>query len=112
VYTGGGDNCVRVWDIHNSACLLEIKCHAEDKGGIVCVDVSLDNKLVASAGQDKNVRLFNASTGQLIYFFEVLAPPTQVRFSVNALYLIVSDESGTINVFSTKQGKFFRTMTR
>ena len=62
VYSVSSDLTLKCWNM-NGICQFTIKAHDKD---INCVKVSPNNQMVATASQDKSIKLWNAANGELI----------------------------------------------
>jgi WD40 repeat protein len=64
---------------------------------ISCVDISVDNTLLASGSEDRTARIWNLTTGKLVAgpFGESEHGVSAVRFSPNSTKLAVKRHKGT-----------------
>ncbi len=86
-------------------CFQTLKGHQANIGAI---DVSPDGKIIASAGEDQTIKLWQRETGKLIYAFVGVNEPIQtLAISRNSKSIIVSGLDGRISQWQldTKQYK-------
>jgi WD40 repeat protein len=68
--SGGGDRCVKVWKLKNSAATaVEFRSLLEHTNCVNAVRLSPNDKKIASASHDKTVIIWNAETGELLLTF-------------------------------------------
>ncbi len=72
------NNKISVWDIKKSNQLYTLKEHTDK---IIDVLFSPDNKYIATASNDKTVRIHAARTGKLLHVFKLNSSPTRIVFS-------------------------------
>jgi len=86
-------------------CFQTLKGHQENIGAI---DVSPDGKIIASAGEDQTIKLWQRETGKLIYSFVGVNEPIQtLAISPNGKSIIAGGLDGRISQWQldTKQYK-------
>ena len=86
-------------------CFQTLKGHQENIGAI---DVSPDGKIIASAGEDQTIKLWQRETGKLIYSFVGVNEPLQtLAISPNGKSIIAGGLDGRISQWQleTKQYK-------
>ncbi|KAI9055303.1 hypothetical protein LZ554_000263 [Drepanopeziza brunnea f. sp. 'monogermtubi'] len=62
-----GDFLVKMWDITNFSIIQDLRAHTK---GLACSQFSEDSKYIASAGNDKSIRIWNANTYDCIHNIE------------------------------------------
>ncbi|KAG2343579.1 WD40 repeat-like protein [Suillus weaverae] len=94
VVTGSGD-----WDAELKVCEVEtgiVKTFEGHSEGVVCIDISADNTLLASGSYDRTARIWNLETGKLVAGpFESIGWVGSVRFSPDSKKLAVKSDWGT-----------------
>ncbi|MGB8644843.1 MAG: serine/threonine-protein kinase [Anaerolineae bacterium] len=99
VVSGGNDWKIRLWDPQNGAPLCPpVNAH---HGRVLALDVSKDGQLLASAGMDRTIRLWEISGG--ISAPEVLAQGITAQglaLSPNRSYLAAAGADGNIHVWN------------
>ncbi len=86
-------------------CFQTLKGHQENIGAI---DISSDGKIIASAGEDQTIKLWQRETGKLIYSFVGVNEPIQtLAISPNGKSIIAGGLDGRISQWQldTKQYK-------
>lgn len=98
LYSAGGDGLLRVWQLP-VAPPLTYDGHGE---AVRCVALSRDGKLLATGGDDKTLRLFDAASGKLLRKVENLPAAVQaVAISPDGTLAAAADAAGTITVWKT-----------
>src|SRR3989344_2899149 len=103
VVTGGFDKTIRVWDIETGLQSREIlgQIGSGVNGMIYCMDLSPDNKLLASGGwfgkndetsnDMSDIRIFEFETGKLLYVLKGHTNVIQsVQFTPDGKYLLAA----------------------
>ena len=99
--SGGSDNFARVWDIPINSPVKEF-VHA---AGVNAVAVSTDGKLVAGAGKDGAIKIWNTVDGkQTANGVGHPGGATGVAFSTNGLLLVSSGADSTIRFWNPVTG--------
>lgn len=62
-----GDFLVKLWDITKFSIIQDLTGHTK---GLACSQFSEDSKYIASAGNDKSIRIWNANTYECIHHVE------------------------------------------
>lgn len=99
--SASGDASVKIWEVENGRQLKSWTAHA---GGTTSLEFTRDNR-IASVGRDKLPKLWKQD-GKLIRQFEKMdGLPLSVAFCNETDRLVGGDLAGTINVWSSKDGK-------
>jgi transcription initiation factor TFIID subunit 5 len=102
VVTGSSDKSVRMWDIQGGRCFRLFSGHT---GGISCISVSEDGRLMASAGEDKSIMLWDLASGKLLK--KMLGHKSAVYsldFSKEGSILVSGSADGTVRLWDVKKG--------
>jgi WD40 repeat protein/transcriptional regulator with XRE-family HTH domain len=75
------------------------------EGPIYQVDYSPDGKLIASAGDDKTARIWDAATGKELLMLQHDAPLTNLSFSPDGLHLATGTRDGLVRFWDVASGK-------
>lgn len=67
VFSGGGDGIVKMYDLELGACIREFKGHSR---GIACIRISPDNRRLVSGSNDKNICVWDVSTGECLHVLD------------------------------------------
>ncbi|KAH1022518.1 WD repeat-containing protein 61 [Dendroctonus ponderosae] len=102
IITGGVDDLVKVWDLHEDK--LELKHTLEGHSlGVISVAVSNNGKLCASSSLDASMRIWDLEKGEKIANVDV--GPVDlwtVEFSPDDKYIISGSHSGKISQYSVE----------
>ncbi|EDV25155.1 uncharacterized protein TRIADDRAFT_26083 [Trichoplax adhaerens] len=117
VYSGSKDSSIIKWDLetfkkvkvfHGFHKAGEGKGH---KGHILCLDVSLDCKYMASGGQDKLVYLWDLEKEEVCYIFkghkDII---TGLRFRHNSHELYSTSKDRSVKVWSVDERAYVETL--
>jgi WD40 repeat protein len=66
---------------------------------VQAVKVSANGQWIATTGDDKTVRVWNAATGTELFQIPIKAKGTVLGFSKDGKYLIAGDQNGDINIW-------------
>ncbi len=98
---------------------LERKLHGErktlrgHKGDVYHVEYSPDGTLLASSGQDGTLRLWNATSGELIRTIQAHENEANwVSFNPNGTMLASTSDDGTVRLWSVQTGELLRVLSR
>jgi WD40 repeat protein len=84
---GTMDNLVLVWDINKPAAQKRLRGHT---GSVNSVAWRNGSAMIASAGQDKTIRLWDAATGAQLFMLEMQQSASSVSFSPDGENLLVA----------------------
>ncbi|MEO5332027.1 MAG: NB-ARC domain-containing protein [Magnetococcus sp. YQC-5] len=100
--TGSDDSTIKIWDIESKKLLKTLRGH---RGNVLGVAVSPDSKLVASAGADQSLLLWEIENGS----FQRLAGHTGTvswcDFHPNGNYLVSASYDNTLILWDVKEKK-------
>lgn len=113
---GGGKNGTLVWDLTTGEITARIshggmggRARRQDKRGSYVnfrgrqvLDFSPNQPILATAGPDNTVRLWDATTGRELHRLEHSSPVNAVRFAPTGGNLVSTTELGTVHVWDTQ----------
>ena len=88
------DNLIRVWDL-----LGKEQLRMSQAGTVTQIAVSPNNRWIASMGQDRTARIWDAVTGTELLEIPIEAGGSDLSFSNDNKSLVTSDQSGTTNIW-------------
>jgi WD40 repeat protein len=97
IVTGGDDKSVKLWNVGTGA--ME-RAFGGGESVPRAVAVTKNNLIVGVAGQDKNLRLYNAADAKLIGSVPLPAEPTGLLFSPNSLAATTTGKDGSLTTFN------------
>jgi WD40 repeat protein len=120
--TSGGDGTTRSWDVataKQTRCWQPTLRKLQGNPKLRAAEMWLrqnafspDGKLVASAGLDHVVHVWDVPTGKLLYKFDQAERPQRLVFLPKGGYLVVSDDQGRLRVLEAATGKEQRVLWR
>lgn len=100
--TGSVDGLVRVWDVATGRTLVQMKHGSE----INSISFSPDNSLIASAGEDHTVQVWDSQTGnRKISLVGHKNEVMRVRFTPDGLRIVTASLDRTARVWDGKTGQ-------
>ena len=100
------DGALSIWDLETGQRQAKLIGHSAK---ILGLDISPDQKLIATASWDRTVRLWNALTGQPIATLTGhQGPVNAVRFSHDGKNLVSAANDGALNLWNVAQAKLLR----
>jgi WD40 repeat protein len=95
-----GGRSVRIFHLTGTEEKLSLSGHELAVSGL---DFSPDGKLLASAGKDGKVKIWNPATGTLLHQLQGFRePPEPVSFSPDGQLLATGDKAGTIRIWDVE----------
>jgi WD40 repeat protein len=95
------DGCVRIWNLDTQAVVVTNRAREFPQS----VAFGPDERLVAVADGEKEVRVFDTGTGRMVRSHESFARPEMLAFSPDGRQLAVALREGEVVVFETSSGK-------
>jgi eukaryotic-like serine/threonine-protein kinase len=92
----------RLWDI---ASCKPFGFAMEHPSAVMAVDFSPDGKTILSGSRDKEARLWDAATGQLIGLLEHQGPVIAVAFSSDGKTILTASEDTTVRLWDADPGQ-------
>jgi RNA polymerase sigma factor (sigma-70 family) len=104
---GWQDGEVRLLDPDTGKLLRRFPAHAK---GVFALDLARDGKLLATAGSDGFVRLWDLATGRMVQDFggKQQSIAWRVALSPDARLVVTAHERGTVRLWDTATGKLRR----
>ena len=100
-------NMVSLWNINDGNLVRNFKKESNDAEKAVCF--SEDGEKIASGGDDKKVRIWNAKSGKLIHVLTGHKDTvTAVAFSPNGKWIASGSDDHTIRIWDVDSGNFVR----
>uniref|UniRef100_A0A183T351 WD_REPEATS_REGION domain-containing protein n=1 Tax=Schistocephalus solidus TaxID=70667 RepID=A0A183T351_SCHSO len=99
-----------VWEWRSKSCHLRLSSHANE---MTSITFSPDGLLLATAGRDAKVKIWQVASGRaLVTFSDHQAPVTQVAFPATKPKVVISSSlDGTVRAFDLTRYRNFRTMS-
>ncbi|KAL7063447.1 hypothetical protein AAHC03_0651 [Spirometra sp. Aus1] len=99
-----------VWEWRSKSCHLRVSSHANE---MTSITFSPDGLLLATAGRDAKVKIWQVASGRaLVTFSDHQAPVTQVAFPATKPKVVISSSlDGTVRAFDLTRYRNFRTMS-
>ena len=117
LFTSSMDESIKIWDTFHGAILKTISAHSESVVSLsICPD--RDSSVLASGSFDGLIRLFDTRTGHCLKTLtydkdwksdDGVVPISQVRFSPNGKFLLVSSFDGIVKIWDCVRGYVVRT---
>lgn len=95
------DGIIKVWDQSSMVLLSVIRAFPEQNAGVTCLDVSLDNRMLASGGQD-SLKFWSLKDGALLFALRML--PAKV---VNIAFSLITVSGPRWVLISCSDGSFW-----
>jgi WD40 repeat protein len=101
VFSGADDHLIKIWCTRSGRLIKTLRGH---EGQVCDMSVSYDNRLLASAGVDKIVRVWDLRSSKLLECLPVRSTITSVKFAPynrhgNDRYLISTSNDGTVRIW-------------
>jgi WD40 repeat protein len=99
------------WGLLHRSCQRDHRALAGHKGAVLAVQASPDGKLLASAGTDQTVRLWDVETRKLLHTLNGHSDRvTSVAFSTDSKLLASASADQTVQTWDTTTGKPLRSL--
>ncbi|CAJ0759631.1 5909_t:CDS:10 [Entrophospora sp. SA101] len=102
IFTGSNDKSIRMWDVSSGSCFRIFSGHT---GGVMCLAVSDDGRLLASSGNDKSIMLWDVGSGKCL---KKLTGHTEIVYSLDfskeSSILVSGSADKTIRIWDVLKG--------
>ncbi|XP_078671740.1 uncharacterized protein LOC144911555 [Branchiostoma floridae x Branchiostoma belcheri] len=103
--SGGGDNCVRLWDLATGKCINQLEGHTDSVTGI-----QLRNNIVVTSCADSVIRVFEASSGRCLKVMQGHTAGVE-HLCFDGANLVSASNDRTVRVWSLSSGKCIHNLT-
>lgn len=107
VVTGGQDDVSHVWETRSGKLMFSCQDHNDS---VHCVDINCTDCLVASADMSGLIRVFDVSSGEKIFDYEVDDIHWLCWHPISASTLLVGTESGCVWLFNVQDHNDIKTL--
>ncbi|MEQ8187025.1 MAG: hypothetical protein ABRQ39_03545 [Candidatus Eremiobacterota bacterium] len=109
LFSAGKNQILKLWDVQSGICLKTFK---EDCFHLSCIDISSDERKIASADTDRTIKLWDIETAKCTATFSRHSSPVIcVRFSPDNKFLISADNDGEVKFWNIADEKCINTIS-
>ncbi len=109
LFSAGKNQILKLWDVQSGICL---KAFREDCFHLSCIDISFDERKIASADTDRTIKLWDIETAKCTGTFSKHSSPVIcVRFSPDNKFLISADNDGEVKFWNISDEKCINTIS-
>jgi WD40 repeat protein len=95
------DGALQLWSINTQTFIIDINTQKDDR----CIDFSPTDFMIATAGSDTNIRIWDTRNGQLLKTLELHTDLLRsIRFSPDGHRLASGDRDGTLVLWDVDNG--------
>jgi small GTP-binding protein len=105
--SGGGDNTVKLWEVHSGKLLRMLVGHERQ---VFSVAFDPRGETLASAGIDHTVKVWDADSGKLFRTLKERHWVISVAFAPQDSTLASGNDDGTVSLWEVGSGKLLRTL--
>ncbi len=108
LFSAGKNQVMKLWDVQSGICLKAFK---EDCFHLSCIDISSDERKIASADTDRTIKLWDIETAKCTGTFSKHSSPVIcIRFSPDNKFLISADNDGEVKFWNISDEKCINTI--
>ncbi len=109
LFSAGKNQILKLWDVQSGICLKAFK---EDCFHMSCIDISSDERKIASADTDRTIKLWDMETAKCTGTFSKHSSSViYVRFSPDNKFLISADNDGEVKFWNISDEKCINTIS-